>query len=193
MQYYFHIIFSIKTTFEPDKLALSKKDILDFCDRVIDKWSQNPSKNTNNILEMSAVKTSIVWTDDQSPKAIWSEIISWTFDLLYENALVQGGHGANLSDVMKKIKNKKQLAKKCSMSAGTIRKAKKMVDSGNVKKIDDDLYQIKSSSDPNKSYFVTSDTCECLGFKNFYKFHHGKGLKANCSHLEALRIVKQKE
>ena len=61
------------------------------------------------------------------------------------------------------------------MSAGTIRKAKKMVDSGNVKKIDDDLYQIKSSSDPNKSYFVTSDTCECLGFKNFYKFHHGKG------------------
>jgi len=79
------------------------------------------------------------------------------------------------------------------MSAGTIRKAKKLVDSGNVKKIDEDLYQIKSSSDPNKSYFVTSDTCECLGFKNFYKFHHGKGLKANCSHLEAIRIVKQEE
>ena len=74
------------------------------------------------------------------------------------------------------------------MSANTIRKAKKLVERGYIEKIDDDLYQIKSSSDPNKSYFVTFDTCECQGFKNFYKFHHGKGLKANCSHLEAMRI-----
>ena len=74
------------------------------------------------------------------------------------------------------------------MSANTIRKAKKLVESGSVVKIEDDLYQIKSSSNSDKSYFVTSDTCECPGFKNFYKFHHGKGLKANCSHLEAVRI-----
>jgi len=77
------------------------------------------------------------------------------------------------------------------MSANTIRKAKKLVESGCIEKIDDGLYQIKSSSDPNKSYFVTSDTCECQGFKNFYKFHHRKGLKANCSHLEAMRIFKK--
>ena len=77
------------------------------------------------------------------------------------------------------------------MSANTIRKAKKLVESGCVVKIEEDLFQIKSSSDPEKSYFVTSDTCECLGFKNFYKFHHGKGLKANCSHLEAVRIFKE--
>lgn len=74
------------------------------------------------------------------------------------------------------------------MSANTIRKAKKLVEKGGVIKIEEDLYQIKSSSDPNKSYFVTSDSCECEGFKNFYKFHHGRGLKANCSHLEAVRI-----
>ena len=78
------------------------------------------------------------------------------------------------------------------MSAGTIRKAKKLVDGGGVVKIDDDLYQIKSSSNPEKSYFVTSGTCECPGFKNFYKFHHGKGLAANCSHLEAVRIFEEK-
>jgi hypothetical protein len=78
------------------------------------------------------------------------------------------------------------------MSASTIRKAKNLVESGCVVKIEDDLFQIKSSSDPEKSYFVTSDTCECPGFKNFYKFHHGKGLKANCSHLEAIRIFKDK-
>ncbi len=77
------------------------------------------------------------------------------------------------------------------MSSNTLRKARKLVDSGGVVKIEEDLYQIKSSSDPKKSYFVTSESCECEGFKNFYKFHHGRGLKANCSHLEAVRIFKK--
>ena len=75
-----------------------------------------------------------------------------------------------------------------NLSSNTIRKAEKLVANGGVVKIEDELYQVKSSSDPSKSYFVTSDSCECPGFKNFYKFHHGKGLKANCSHLEAIRI-----
>jgi|TARA_B100001167_G_C16700765_1_gene271573 hypothetical protein len=74
------------------------------------------------------------------------------------------------------------------LSSNTIRKAEKLVETGCIVKIEDDIFQVKSSSDPSKSYFVTSDSCECLGFKNFYKFHHGKGLKANCSHLEAIRI-----
>jgi len=79
------------------------------------------------------------------------------------------------------------------MSANTIRKAKKLVEGDGVVKIDDDLYQVKSSSDPTKSYMVTEDSCDCLGFKNFYKFHHGKGLKANCSHLEAVRIYRKEK
>ena len=77
------------------------------------------------------------------------------------------------------------------MSANTIKKAKNLVESGGVVKINDDLFQIKSSSNTDKSYFVTSDTCECPGFTNFYKFHHGNGKKANCSDLEAIRIFKQ--
>lgn len=79
------------------------------------------------------------------------------------------------------------------MSSNTIRKARKLVEIGGIVKIDQDIYQIKSSSDPNKSYIVTDDSCECLGFKNFYKFHHGKGIKANCSHLEAIRIFKKEK
>lgn len=97
-----------KTNFEPDKLALSKQDIINFCDRVLEKWSKNPSKNTNNILAMNAVKTSVIWTDDESLKAIWGEILSWTFELLYENAIAQGiDNDDSWSNVMKKIKNKK--------------------------------------------------------------------------------------
>jgi len=76
------------------------------------------------------------------------------------------------------------------MSAGTIRKAKELAKNG-VVKIEDDLYQVRSSSDPSKSYFVTTDSCDCQGFKNFYKFHHGKGIKANCSHIEAVRFFKE--
>ena len=79
------------------------------------------------------------------------------------------------------------------MSASTIRKAKKLVENDCVIKIENDLYQVKSSTDPNKSYMVTSDSCDCQGFKNFYKFHHGKDLKANCSHLEAIRIYKKEK
>jgi hypothetical protein len=76
------------------------------------------------------------------------------------------------------------------MSAGTIRKARELAKNG-VVKIENDLYQVRSTSDPSKSYFVTSDSCDCQGFKNFYKFHHGKGLKANCSHIEAVRIFNE--
>ena len=76
------------------------------------------------------------------------------------------------------------------MSAGTIRKARDLAKNG-VVKLEDDLFQVRSTSDPSKSYFVTSDSCDCQGFKNFYKFHHGKGLKANCSHIEAVRIFNE--
>ena len=92
--------------FNPDKLELSKLEILEFCDRVIKKWNQNPTKNANNILAMNAVKTSILWTDDDSLKAIWNEIISWTFELLYENAMAQDDK--EWASVMKKLKKNKK-------------------------------------------------------------------------------------
>ncbi len=76
------------------------------------------------------------------------------------------------------------------MSANTIKKAKALAKDG-VIKIDESLYQVKSLTDSSKSYIVSTDSCECEGFKNFYKFHHGKGLRANCSHLEAVRIFQQ--
>ncbi len=55
------------------------------------------------------------------------------------------------------------------MSANTIKKATALAKNG-VVMIEDDLFQVKSSSDPSKSYMVTSDSCDCQGFKNFYKF-----------------------
>ena len=61
-------------------MIYSKTEILEFCDRVIEKWNKNSSKNAKNILAMNAVKTSVLWTDDEF-FAIWREIIAWTFEL----------------------------------------------------------------------------------------------------------------
>ncbi len=95
-------------SFDPDRLVLTKNEILAFCDKVLEKWNQEPSKNAHNILAMTAVKAGIVWTEEESLKAIWSEIISWIFELLYENALSQGKiDDVDWSTMMKKLKNKK--------------------------------------------------------------------------------------
>lgn len=94
----------VKNSFDPDKLVLSKQEILEFCDRVLEKWNKNPTKNAKNILAMTAVKTSVVWTDDESLRAIWGEILNWTFELLYENAMAQGDK--EWVNVRKKLKNK---------------------------------------------------------------------------------------
>jgi hypothetical protein len=94
--------------FDPDRLVLTKNQILEFCDRVIEKWNKEPTKNAKNILAMNTVKASIIWTDDESLKAIWGEILNWTFELLYENALAQGQNdNVDWSHTMKKLKNKK--------------------------------------------------------------------------------------
>ena len=75
--------------FDPDRLALSKQDILEFCDRVLAKWSKDPTDNGQNIIAMNAVRTSVYWTDEESLKAIWGEIMKWNFELLYKNAIAQ--------------------------------------------------------------------------------------------------------
>ena len=54
-----------------------------------------------------------------------------------------------------------------------MRKTKALAKNG-VVQIEDGLYQVKSLTNPFKSYMVTSDSCDCEGFRNFYKFHHDK-------------------
>jgi len=93
-----------KNSFDPDRLVLNKQEILEFCDRVLEKWNKHPTKNAKNILAMSAVKASVVWTDDESLRAIWSEILNWTFELLYENAMAD--NNKKWASAREKLKNK---------------------------------------------------------------------------------------
>ena len=95
-----------KEEFDPDKLVLTKKEILEFCDKVLAKWNKNPTKNAQNIVAMNAVRMSVLWTEENQLKAIWAEILKWAFELLYKNAIAQGREeNVNWSEIMSKIKN----------------------------------------------------------------------------------------
>lgn len=90
---------------DPEALALSKNDIIEFCDRVLKKWQQDPVKNARNMPAMLAVRTSVFFSDEVSLKAIWSEIISWVYQLLYENAQAQARkEGLEWAEVFSKLK-----------------------------------------------------------------------------------------
>jgi len=81
-----------KKSLDPDRLSLQKKDILEFCEKVLADWQKKPltTEMTRNITAMVAVKTAVYFTDEESLKAIWSEIVKWIYHLLYENAMAQG-------------------------------------------------------------------------------------------------------
>ena len=68
-----------RKSYDPDELSLEKKDIIDFCDKVLERWQKEPltPDMTKNIAAMMGVKTTVYFTDDVSLKAIWSEI-NWS-------------------------------------------------------------------------------------------------------------------
>lgn len=91
---------------DPEGLALTKTEILEFCDRVLKKWQSSPVENARNMPAMLAVRTSVFFSDEASLKAIWSEIVSWVYQLLYENAQAQAKkEGQEWARVFSKIKS----------------------------------------------------------------------------------------
>ena len=99
-----------KKSFDPDRLSLQKKDILEFCERVLANWQKEPltAEMTRNITAMVAVRTAIYFTEEESLKAIWAEIIKWIYQLLYENAMALGKEEkSEWAQTMEKIKKTK--------------------------------------------------------------------------------------
>jgi hypothetical protein len=97
----------MKKSFDPDRLSLQKKDILEFCEKVLSKWQNEPltTEMTKNMAAMVAVRTAVYFTDEESLKAIWSEIVKWIYQLLYENAISQGKEEkSEWANTMEKIK-----------------------------------------------------------------------------------------
>jgi|APSaa5957512535_1039671.scaffolds.fasta_scaffold16307_2 hypothetical protein len=68
----------------------------------------------------------------------------------------------------------------------TTKKAQKLFESGSIKKLDSDTFEVKSLTNSETSYNVVKKKCNCKGFKYFYVNH--KGLDPTCSHLEAVKL-----
>ncbi len=95
--------------FDPDGLVLSQNQILEFCDKVLTKWKGDPNQKRSNILAMTAVRNSVYWSDEESLKAIWSEILKWTFELMYKNAIAQAKEeNLEWSPILEKLEKKEK-------------------------------------------------------------------------------------
>ena len=95
--------------FDPDELVLSQNQILEFCDKVLTKWKGDPNQKRSNIVAMTAVRNSVYWSDEESLKAIWSEILKWTFELMYKNAISQAKvEKAGWSPILEKLEKKEK-------------------------------------------------------------------------------------
>jgi len=95
--------------FDPDELVLSQNQILEFCDKVLTKWKGDPNQKRSNIVAMTAVRNSVYWSDEESLKAIWSEILKWTFELMYRNAIAQAKEeNLEWSPILEKLEKKEK-------------------------------------------------------------------------------------
>ncbi len=95
--------------FDPDELVLSQNQILEFCDKVLKKWKGDPNQKRSNIVAMTAVRNSVYWSDEESLKAIWSEILKWTFELMYKNAIAQAKEeNLDWSPILEKLEKKEK-------------------------------------------------------------------------------------
>ena len=73
--------------FDPDKLRLTKKDLLNFCDKCVLEWKKNKRANFRYILALEIMKAQIKVTPETVLKMIWGKIIEWFYELNFENAL----------------------------------------------------------------------------------------------------------
>ena len=91
--------------FDPDKLHLTKKDLIKFCNSCIDEWKKDLRGNLRYIFAMEIMKSQIVITPEGVLKMIWAKIIEWFYTLNYENA--KADKDDKFFEFMREIETKK--------------------------------------------------------------------------------------
>tara|TARA_R110002110_G_scaffold94749_1_gene245344 strand:- start:40 stop:357 length:318 start_codon:yes stop_codon:yes gene_type:complete len=81
---------------DPDKLNLSKQDLVRFCHECVDEWNKNPISNLKYIIPMQIMIVQVKATPETVLKAFWKKIMFWMYDLTYKNAV------SNTKDTMLK-------------------------------------------------------------------------------------------
>jgi hypothetical protein len=96
----------VELEFDPDKLRLTKNDLLNFCDKCIDNWKLNKRSNFRYILSLEIMKAQIKITPEKVLKMIWGKIIEWFYELNFENALKDPTHeGMKFIKKLREAKN----------------------------------------------------------------------------------------
>ena len=85
---------------DPDKLNLTKKEVLDFCHTCIDDWKINKRANFKYILGMELMIAQLKLCPETVLKMIWKKIIFWFYDLTFKNALAN-----TKDDMLKDLRN----------------------------------------------------------------------------------------
>jgi len=96
-----------KITFNPDKLVLTKDDIITLMNAISKRWSKNRTQNYKYIIGIQAMKAGIMITGEDTIQKIWSEILDGFQELLYQNALAVGkGEKEHWAFALEKVKTK---------------------------------------------------------------------------------------
>jgi len=72
---------------DPDNLNLEKSDLINFCHSCIDEWKQNRIANFKYIVAMELMIGAVKITPEDVMKTVWKKILTWFWDLQYQNAL----------------------------------------------------------------------------------------------------------
>lgn len=92
---------------DPDRLTLSKKDILEFVDAILYRWRKNAFANTKYITGLELMKFGLIMTGEDTLSKIWSEILNGFNELLYENAMARAkNENPNWDIIREKIRKK---------------------------------------------------------------------------------------
>lgn len=93
--------------FDPDKLTLSKKEIMEFVDAILHRWKKNYLENAKYIAGLELMRFGLLMTGEDTLTKIWSEILNGFNDLLYENAMARArNEHADWAAIQEKIKKK---------------------------------------------------------------------------------------
>ncbi len=94
---------------DPDKIVMTKKDILEIIDLILQQWNQNFGANWKFILGLRGIKAGIMLQPESVVRKIWTALLGFINQILYEftirDAVKQDEAWAKaLSKVKQKIK-----------------------------------------------------------------------------------------
>jgi|APSaa5957512535_1039671.scaffolds.fasta_scaffold02589_11 hypothetical protein len=74
---------------DPDKLVLTKDEIEQIFEAIIEKWGKNKKDNLKYIIALKGMKGAIWLTPEPILVRIWSDILIFFNKLLYYNAMMK--------------------------------------------------------------------------------------------------------